>query len=266
MQPDHFNNMPSHPAINPPLPTAWQNYPLPQPDPEPTIDDQPEPPRSEFPTGALPEPLQSMVRDTARQTSNPEALCAAIGIGTASASIGGGYRVRSGEGRETPANLFILSFAESGTGKGQAFGVMSKPMNDKIGEMMEEWKLEARPRLMADLEAANAGLDLGRKALKSTSGPADAAAGETVRDAIKRQDEAIAALARSPTINIGNATAEAIVEALANAPGEAGAILSAEGRDIVDGVSSEMFWPKASMSDGVPPAFRKFSAASAKHL
>jgi hypothetical protein len=187
-----------------------------------------------------------MVRDTARQTSNPEALCAAIGIGTASASIGGGYRVRSGEGRETPANLFILSFAESGTGKGQAFGVMSKPMNDKIGEMMEEWKLEARPRLMADLEAANAGLDLGRKALKSTSGPADAAAGETVRDAIKRQDEAIAALARSPTINIGNATAEAIVEALANAPGEAGAILSAEGRDIVDNLLGRYSKPGSS--------------------
>jgi hypothetical protein len=221
--------------MNSPLPAAWQNYPLPQPDPEPTIDDQPEVPRIEFPTDALPEPLRSMVRDAARQTSNPEALCAAVGIGTASASIGGGYRVRSGEGRETPANLFILSFAESGTGKGQAFGVMSKPMNDKIAEMMEEWRIEARPRLMADLEAANADLDLGRRALKSTLGPADAAAaGETVRDAIKRQDEAIAALARSPTINIGNATAEAIAEALANAPGEAGAIIAAEGRDIID--------------------------------
>ncbi len=221
--------------MNSPLPAAWQNYQLPQPDPEPTIDDQPEVPRIEFPTGALPEPLRSMVRDTARQTSNPEALCAAIGIGTASASIGGGYRVQSGEGRVTPANLFLLSFAESGTGKGQAFGVMSKPMHEKVGELMEEWKIEVRPGLMADLEAANADLCVGRRALQGTSGPADAAAaGETVRDAIKRQDEAVSALARSPTVNIGNATAEAIAEALANAPGEAVAILSAEGRDIVD--------------------------------
>lgn len=226
--------------MNSPLPAAWQNYQLPQPDPEPTIDDQPEVPHIEFPTGALPEPLRSMVRDAARQTSNPEALCAAIGVGTASASIGGGYRVQSGEGRVTPANLFLLSFAESGTGKGQAFGVMSKPMHEKVGELMEEWKNEVRPGLMVDLEAANADLDLGRRALRPSPSAtalsaADAAAvGESIREAIKRQDEAIAALARSPTVNIGNATAEAIAEALANAPGEAVAILSAEGRDIVD--------------------------------
>ena len=219
------------------------------PEPEPTADPEPEPTpaRPPFPTDALPEPLRSMVRDAARQTSNPEALCAAVGIGTASASIGGGYRVRSGEGRETPANLFILSFAESGTGKGQAFGVMSKPMNDKIGEMMEEWRIDARPRLMADHEAANADIYVLRKELQSPSGPADAAAaGEAMRDAIKRQDEAIAALARSPMINIGNATAEAIVEFLANAPAEAGTVIAAEGRDIIDNLLGRYSKPGSS--------------------
>jgi hypothetical protein len=238
--------------MNSPLPAAWQNYPLPQPDTEPTIDDQPEVPRIEFPTGALPEPLRSMVRDAALQTSNPEALCAAVGIGTASASIGGGYRVQSGADRKTPANLFLLIFAESGTGKGQAFGVMSEPMHEKIGELMEEWRIDARPRLMADLEAANADLDLGRRALRPNSraaalSAADAAAvGETIRDAIKRQDEATAALARGPTINIGNATQEAIAEALTNAPGEAVAIITAEGRDSIDNLTGRYGKPGSS--------------------
>jgi hypothetical protein len=239
--------MPFHSTMNSPLPAAWQNYPLPQPEAEPAIDDQPEAPRGEFPTDALPEPLQSIVWDAARQTSTPIALCAAVAIGTASASIGAGYRVLSAAGRETPANLFVFALAESGTGKGQAYSVITAPMHEAVNGKLEEWKLNHRPQLMADMEAANADLDRGRKELRGDLAAADAAATrEAIKEAIKRQDEAIAALARSPMVNIGNATAEAIVEALANAPGEAGAIISAEARDIIDNLLGRYSKPGSS--------------------
>ncbi len=198
------------------------------------IVEEPVIPQSGFPTESLPEPLRSMVHHAARQTSTPEALCAAAGLGTISAAIGAACRVQSGQGRETPANLFLLPFAESGTGKGQAVAVMTAPLDAAVRELMEAWRMEERPRLIAEMEAANADLDRGRKDLRAASGTAEgAAAADVVRLAVKRRDEAEAALARSPMINIGNATAEAIVESLSNAPGEAGAIISAEARDVV---------------------------------
>ena len=208
-----------------------------QPTPEASIepdDASAIPARSGFPTDALPEPLQSMVRHAACQTNAPESLCAAAGLGIASAAIGSAYRAHSGQGRETPANLYLLAFADSGTGKGQSFSVMAAPWYQAGRTMMEEWIMGERPRLLADLETANADLERGRKERRSNVSPQDAAtAQETIREAVARKTAADNALAREPLLNIGNATAEAIVETLSHAPGEAGAIISAEARDIV---------------------------------
>ena len=51
------------------------------------------PARHPFPTDALPEPMQSMVRHAARQTNAPESLCGAAGLGIASAAMGSAFRV-----------------------------------------------------------------------------------------------------------------------------------------------------------------------------
>ena len=148
--------------------------------------------------------------------------------------MGSAFRVRSGEGRETGGNLYLLAFADSGTGKGQSFNVMAAPWYEAGKRMMEEWTTEERPRLLADLETANADLEKGRKERKSNASPQDnPTAAETIREAMRRKTAAENALAREPLLNIGNATAEAIAEALAHAPGEAGAIISAEARDNV---------------------------------
>lgn len=200
------------------------------------ITDDPPPSREteRFPTDALPEPLLSMVRHASRQTCAPESLCAAAGLGIASASIGSALRVLSGEARQTPANLYILAFANSGTGKGQSFNVMAAPWYAEGKRMMDEWALEERPRLLADLETAVSDLERGKKERRNHPGGTDAAEAEAnIREAVKRKTEAENALAREPLLNIGNTTAEAIAEALALAPGEASAIISAEARDIV---------------------------------
>lgn len=190
--------------------------------------------RRPFPTDSLPQPLRDMVYHAARQTNAPESLCAAAGLGVASAAMGRAYRVRSGEGRETPGNLSLLAFADSGTGKGQSFNIMAAAWHEEGNRMMEAWKMEERPNILADLETAKADLDQGKKKRQQQKNTQDAAsAQETIRDAMSRKAAAENALAREPLLNIGNATAEAIVETLAHAPGGSGAIISAEARDVV---------------------------------
>ena len=198
-------------------------------------DQEPAPaPRGPFPTHALPEPLRSMVKHAAWQTTAPEALCAAWGLGVSSAAMGAAYGVKSGPGQVTRGNLYILAFAESGSGKGQSSKVMLEPWLEEEARLSEEWVREERPRLLAEVETASADLEQAKLARKKSSGTTEsAAAALSISDAIKRKDEAERALARAPLLNVGNATGEAIAEALSNAPGEACAVISAEARDVV---------------------------------
>ncbi len=191
-------------------------------------------PRDPFPTHALPEPLRSMVIHAARQTNAPEALCAAWGIGVTSASMGSAYQVQSGPGQTTRGNLYLLAFAESGTGKGQSHKVMAAPWLEEEARMIEEWIKEERPNLLADLETASTDLERAKKQRKDSKSANDSTEARlSIADATKRKDEAERALARAPLLNIGNATAEAVVEALCHAPGFASAMISSEARDIV---------------------------------
>lgn len=188
-----------------------------------------------FPTDALPEPLRDMVKHAARQTSGPESLCAAAGLGISAASMGSAFVVQSAHGRETRGNLYLLAFAGSGTGKGQSFNLMASPWLEAGKAMMEEWVMEDRPRILADLELATTDLELAKKDRRNKAPSVDAAAAEnSIRDAVKRKTVAESALAREPLLNIGNVTLEAILEAVANSPGEASTIFSSEARDIVD--------------------------------
>ncbi|HEX2750885.1 MAG TPA: DUF3987 domain-containing protein [Verrucomicrobiales bacterium] len=157
------------------------------------------------------------------------------GLGAASAAVGSGLMVQSSAAGLTGANLFILAFAESGTGKGRAFDAMLSGYFAEARRRAEEWVTEQRPLIVADLEAAKADLERGKKERRDAKTDVDqATAVETLRSAARRLHEAEADLAREPVFNIGNATAEAICECLGNAPGESAAIFSADARDIVD--------------------------------
>ncbi|MDB4538240.1 hypothetical protein N9230_06485, partial [Akkermansiaceae bacterium] len=73
-----------------------------------------------FPLDLLPDNLQQMAREASKVALVPESLAAVNLLGILSSSLGGGLLIDSGGGRITPANLFILGIAESGTGKGRA--------------------------------------------------------------------------------------------------------------------------------------------------
>ncbi|HWB06935.1 MAG TPA: DUF3987 domain-containing protein [Verrucomicrobiales bacterium] len=190
---------------------------------------------SEFPLDALPQPLRSMAYHASLQTGAPISLCAAAGIGIASASIGSGLAIQSSPARTTRANLFILAVAQSGTGKGEAFKAMMFPFYSRAQCLMQEWIQDTRPRLLSDAEIAKADLEAAKRDRKRATSDAERThAAEEIRDATARIDSAERALAREPILSIGNATAEAICESIANSPGEALAIISAEARDTVD--------------------------------
>jgi hypothetical protein len=195
----------------------------------------PLPAAPDFPLTSLPPALRDMVENAARQTGAPVSLCAAAGLGAASAAIGGGLLVQSAPACLTPANLFILAIAESGSGKGRAFSAMLAPWQAEAARRAEEWRTETQPDLQADLETARADLERGKKERRTSTDPVlQASAVETIRAATRAVQEAEHALLREPILNIGNATAEAIAETLAHAPGESAAILSSEARDTVD--------------------------------
>lgn len=190
---------------------------------------------TEFPLDALPQPLRSMAHHAALQTGAPVSLCASAGLGVVSASIGSGLVIQSSPARTTRANLFILSVAQSGTGKGEAFKAMMTPFYSRGQCLMQEWIQDIRPGLLSDVETAKSDLEAARRDRKRATNDAERThAAEEIRNATARIDAAERALAREPILSIGNATAEAICESIANSPREALAIISAEARDTID--------------------------------
>ncbi len=187
----------------------------------------------DFPLDALPERLRAMTEHAARCAPAPAALCAANGLAVVAACLGSGLCVQSGNSRLTFGNLYILAFAQSGTGKGRAFSFMCAPWLSENQHRLELWKSETLPRLKAEAEIARADLEKAKKQRKSAATSADEADAATLMEkAVMALEAAEDALRAEPCLNIGDATSEAIGIALAHSPGEASAIFSAEARDI----------------------------------
>ncbi len=234
------------------------------PPPAPDIGEPPDTERDAFPLDALPAPLGAMAEHAARQTSAPVSLCAAAGLGVVAASIGSGLFVQSSPAGLTPANLFQLCFADSGTGKGQAFNAMLAAYYTEGQRRAEDWEANVRPDLAADLEAAKSDLEAGKKDRKAASEPeGKASALEAIRDATRRIQEAETDLAKAPVFNVGNATAEAIADTLANAPGEAAPLFSAEARDVVDNLLGR--YSKGGASSDEPIFLQSYSGDPVTH-
>ena len=187
-----------------------------------------------FPLDALPEPLLAMVRETAATADVSPSLCAVNGLAVAAATLGSGLFVQSGPGLTCSGNLYVAAFVESGTGKGRAFRAMSQPYLDESIRRRREWDTSTAPDLRAALEMAKADLDRAKRSRRGGTGVGDAASSEIIKDAVSRRDRAESLLAAPPAINIGEATSEAVAVTLSQAPGQAGAILSGEGREFIE--------------------------------
>jgi replicative DNA helicase len=93
-----------------------------------------------FPLECLPPLVQTYARQVSEVTKTPDRLVGCSALGVLSASIGKGLEVPSESYRATRGNLYILASAESGTGKSEAFRLMTGPLQEFEKEQRETWR------------------------------------------------------------------------------------------------------------------------------
>lgn len=187
---------------------------------------------SPFPTHCLPGVCGEIVRQIAKAALVPESLAASAVIGIVSAALGSGLEVQSGGDRRTRGNLFLLPIAQTGTGKDLAFNLAAAPLQQVEREKRERWSHVSGPTLKARLQVAT-------KRIKTLEGQAAESKGNAVHeleDAIREKDAAEKALASCPLFITTDATREALAACLATQPGEALALMTAEGRGALSNI------------------------------
>lgn len=121
----------------------------------PFSNDESERERIPFPAHLLPPVAQRWVNGFVEMTEGrmPLALPGICCLGTLSASIGPGVRIRStAAGDSTGANLYLLAAAESSSGKSIPFKRITLPFFAVEAELRESFKREDYPRFKAEAE------------------------------------------------------------------------------------------------------------------
>jgi hypothetical protein len=189
---------------------------------------------SAFPIECLPGAAGEIAREVAASALVPETLTAMNVLGVLAASIGAGLEIASGGDRRTRANLFLLPSARSGTGKGQSFGMIAKPLLTREGLRLEEWRNREKPQISANLGFAESKLAQLKSEVKQATS-SDAKQSLLTRLAeTEAEIETARRLLREPTWSTEQATKEAIESLLEAGSREALASLSSEARGAVD--------------------------------
>ena len=102
-----------------------------------------------FPLHCLPPLVEAMAKEVCATERVPESLVGCCALGILSASIGAGLAVRSASNRFTRGNIYVLSSAESGSGKSETFRHMAKPFQQFEMDRIKRWKKLDRPDAMA---------------------------------------------------------------------------------------------------------------------
>lgn len=163
-----------------------------------------------FPTACLPPTLALMVRAVAESLRVPDALPGTMALALVAASIGKGLTLDWRPGKApTPANLFVIPSAESGSGKSECYKLLATPFLAFERAMQERWRKEVLPQHQADLRYAEGQLKkLDRKLAKegTTQEEAERCRGE-LQFHLARVEE-LKGLLHEPQLSIQDATVE----------------------------------------------------------
>lgn len=216
--------------------------------PSPDVDHSSE--AGAFPVHCLPPVLRAIVEETSRVTLTPDALGAIVALGVLSASLGGGLLVRSGAGRVTPPNLFLLGIARSGLGKGRVFSIITRPLSDAERDAVDRWVEHEKPRVDAALRIATRRAEAKEKEAAKEK---DDDARRMLAMELQRVEEEKQALERerdlAPCFTVGDVTREKLALVLSGQPGEALASFSPEARGIIGVVMGRYSGGKATDED-----------------
>jgi hypothetical protein len=203
-----------------------------------------------FPTDVLPPVIRDIIRETSRVTQTPDALGAVVALGILSAAFGGGLLVRSGGGRITPPNLFLLGIARSGTGKSRAFSIVAEPLLKAEQETLGRWIEHEKPRIETELRVTTKRAEAKEK--EAAKEP-DSHARQMLTRELQSLEEEKQRLERErdahPCFSVGDVTREKLSQALSGQPGEALASLSADARGIIGVVMGRYSNGKSSDED-----------------
>ncbi|QIF02436.1 DUF3987 domain-containing protein [Roseimicrobium sp. ORNL1] len=188
-----------------------------------------------FPLDCLPGRIRYMVEAGAEHSLVPVELAASCALAVLSACLGSGLELTNGAGRRTRGNLFILPIAASGTGKGQAFEVMSRSFRNLEHAALETWTKETLPAVKAELAL----LEKEKKQALRRPCATKAEREELCADLkeLEQRVEELQARLREPAWSTANATQAALENLLADSPNETIASMSPEARGVVDVVA-----------------------------
>lgn len=188
-----------------------------------------------FPCDVLPEIAKSMTNEIAEAALVPVTLAAMNVIGILSASIGGGLLVDSGGGRITPANLYLLGIADSGTGKSRAFGMAAEPFQKIENEETKLWESEHLPKIKKDLRFIEKRFRRIEKEMEKGDGNQDHGSGEREIQDLEKQKYILEKQLMAETgFSVADITKEKLAMTLESKPGQALASLSPDARGVVD--------------------------------
>lgn len=162
-----------------------------------------------FPTDCLPPALALMVRAVADALRVPDALPGTMALALVAASIGKGLTLDWRPGKApTPANLFVMPSAESGSGKSECYKLLATPFLAFERAMQEHWRKEVMPQHQADLRYAEGQLKKLDKTLARATDPqeVDRSRGE-MQFHLARIEE-LKTLLHEPQLSIQDATVE----------------------------------------------------------
>lgn len=198
----------------------------------PTVaSDEGERERVPFPAELLPPIAQRWVNGFVKMTEGrmPLALPGICCLGTLSAAIGPGVRIRSTAAGDTAgANLYLLAAAESSSGKSIPFKRITRPFFAVESELRESFNKELFPRLKAEAEQ----LEQEKKNLLRKKGR-DAEDGEHLVRIESRLIE-IRGLMDSPRLFCGDSTSQAMIRLMARQQGTCLSSLSDDARTIME--------------------------------
>lgn len=186
-----------------------------------------------FPVSLLPPILRFIATEAANSERVPVAITAAAAIATASAAIGAGLALRSGANRLTHANLYMIVAAKSGTGKGRAFSLVARPLQQIERQRVERWRVGEKPNLEARLRVAKKSIEGHEKKAEKAS-PFDRDSIITGIEQLNRQIATLTTELKEPLWTVADVTREALADALSRGNLEALASLSPEARGVVD--------------------------------
>lgn len=165
-----------------------------------------------FPIECLPPAIALMVRAVATTQRVPDSLPGAMALALVAASIGKGLVLDWRPGKSpTPANLFTVVSALSGSGKSECSKQLASSFLDFERALQERWRKEVMPKLQADLRFHEGQLKkLDRKLAKDSTSADDAERFRSEMVFHQAQVDELKLKLHEPQLSIQDATVEKV--------------------------------------------------------